>query len=807
VRALLAILLTATAAAQFPALDRILPRGGQRGTTVEVSLRGKQLASARELLIMPGGVTVEALEAKGEGKLRATLVLAPDAELGPRAIWVRTACALTNLGTFHVGALPEVAEVEPNGTPGEAQVIALGSTVSGVAANEDVDLYTFEGSAGARVSVELEGQRLGDRLFDAAVAVLDARGFTLDSCDDSALGRQDPALTVVLPEDGRYTVQVRESAYRGADDCYYRLHVGTFPRPQAVLPLGGRAGEELELRLLWSDGHVETTRSTLPAPRSSGGWVPSSVSAASIVTDAGVSPTPAWFRVSDLDNVFEVEPNVAWAEATSFTAPAALNGVLQQQRDLDRFRFIAKKGEVWMLVVHARSLRTPVDPVLSVFYADGRHIKSNDDEGGPDSRLEFKAPEDGEFVLQVRDHLMRGGPAFAYRVEVQRPRPSLAVGIGGQRPQVAVPQGGRTVITLNVDRERYGGPVDLTLADLPPGVTAAVAQVPGGVNTVSVVFEAAPEAALASALVRVDAAAPERELTGSLLHPVELVTGNNQRVFWAHTLDRLPLAVTDPAPIALEVAPPGVPLPRGGRVHLDVNLSRAEGFKGTVALRILGLPPGVNTTRELGLDGDAIQGRFDLDASGDARKGKWSVVVSAVVKGPNGSLTVASTPVPLEITGPLLTFKAEPVSVDRGQGAEMFVEVERGERFAGQATVDLVNLPHQVTSQTRTVDVGTESLVFPLATTGESPIGKHNGLQFTARIALPEGEVLQGLAAAELRVQKPAPAPAKVVEASAPKPEPKKKEKKEKKEKRPPTRLEKLRAEHAERLKEGEGER
>ena len=88
-RALLAILVAGTAAAQFPKLDRVLPRGGQRGTTVEVTLVGTHLATARDLLISPGGVSVEALEPDGNSKLRARLVLAPDAELGPRAVWVR----------------------------------------------------------------------------------------------------------------------------------------------------------------------------------------------------------------------------------------------------------------------------------------------------------------------------------------------------------------------------------------------------------------------------------------------------------------------------------------------------------------------------------------------------------------------------------------------------------------------------------------------------------------------------------------------------------------------------------------------
>lgn len=801
---LAAPVLTASAAAQFPSLELVLPRGAQRGTEVELTLHGKHLASARELVFEPGGLTVSGLEAQ-DTLLKAKVTIDGETTLGARAVWVRTAGGLTNLGTFHVGALKEITEAEPNGTREEAQAITLETTINGVANNEDVDLYAFEGKAGTRVSVEVEGQRLGARLFDPALAVFDPRGFSIGSCDDSALGRQDPALTVVLPEDGTYVVQVRESAYRGDDRCRYRLHVGTFPRPFAVMPMGGRLAEVLEVEMLSEDGHVERTQVTLAAARPHGGWVPQDVAAVHVETPAGIAPTPSWMRVGDLDNVLEAEPNWEWAKLESFEAPAALNGVLGSERDVDRFKFVGKKDETWIFAVHARSLRTPVDPVLSVFRANGQHLKSNDDQGGPDSLLEWQVPEDGEFVVQVRDHLMRGGPAFAYRIEMQRPSASITVGIDGDRPQVAIPQGGSTTINLNIERQRFGGSVDMILEGLPAGVTAQLPQVPQGINSVPIILSAAADAPATSALLPLSAKATDGDIHGGLYHPVELVEGGNNRIYWSHTIDRLPIAVTDPAPIAISVAPPGVPLPRGGRVPLIVNVERREGFEGNVTLRVPYMPPGVNTSRQLQVGKDATTGQFDLDAAGDARKGTWQLVIAADCEGPHGRVTVASALITLEVTDPLLTFVAEPVSVDQGQGGEMFVTVTRGPQFAGEATVEMVNLPHQVASEVRTVDASTESLVFPITTTGESPVGKHNALQFSARVQLPGGEVLQGLTAAELRVQQPAPAPVKVAEASAKKEEPRPEPKPEEKPAKPPTRLEKLRAEHAARL-EGKGE-
>ena len=59
------------------------------------------------------------------------------------------------------------------------------------------------------------------------------------SANATLLG-QDAACSVVVPADGKYVIQVRDSAYGGNGACAYRLHVGTFPRPLAVVPAGGK---------------------------------------------------------------------------------------------------------------------------------------------------------------------------------------------------------------------------------------------------------------------------------------------------------------------------------------------------------------------------------------------------------------------------------------------------------------------------------------------------------------------------------------------------------------------------------------
>ncbi len=63
------------------------------------------------------------------------------------------------------------------------------------------------------------------------------------------------------PKAGKYRVLIRDSAFGGNGESYYRLHIGTFPRPIAVVPPGQKPGENLAATLvhLTGEGNAMTT--------------------------------------------------------------------------------------------------------------------------------------------------------------------------------------------------------------------------------------------------------------------------------------------------------------------------------------------------------------------------------------------------------------------------------------------------------------------------------------------------------------------------------------------------------------------
>ncbi len=62
-----------------------------------------------------------------------------------------------------------------------------------------------------------------------------------------------------------------------------------------------------------------------------------------------------------------------------------------------------------------------------------------DDSFGPDSFFRFQAPEDAEYVIWLIDQLGKGGPDYAYRIEVTPVVPQLVMTTNAEQ----IPAGNR----------------------------------------------------------------------------------------------------------------------------------------------------------------------------------------------------------------------------------------------------------------------------------------------------------------------------------------------------------------------------
>jgi len=772
--ALLALALAATPArAASPSLAAVRPPGGQRGTEVEVNFTGARLADAKEVLVYEPGVTTTKLVVVNDGHVKATLKIAPDARLGLRDLRLRTATGLSELRTFSVGALKEVSEVEPNNEFTKPQPVALNSTVNGVAENEDVDYFAVTAKKGDRITAEVEGIRLGVTQFDPFVAILDAKRFELASSDDAALMWQDGLASVVAPEDGTYVVLVRESAYAGNANCLYRLHVGTFPRPTATVPCGGKVGEVVAVRWVGDvSGETTTTVTLPPRPERDFGLV---------AQDArGTAPYPNAFRLSPFGNAVEAEPNDDHATANPFVPPLALNGVIGKPGDVDHFAFKATKGQAYDVRVFARQLRSPLDPVLYLGAKGGGAMVGNDDAVGPDSYFRFSAPADGEFVVWINDHLKKGGPDYAYRIEVSPVAPRLALSVpnegiarGTGTVAVAVPRGNRQAVLVNAARNDFGGELAVAATGLPAGVAFEADAMAASVGTYPVLFSAAADAPPAAALASLAGKPtdPKVIVPSEFSQTVELVNGQNNVAVWTRTVDTLAVAVTDEAPYSIEVVEPKVPLVRGGSMGLKVVATRKPGFTAPIAVSLPWNPPGVGSAGGVSIPEKQTEAVIPVNADGGAELRTWKVVVNGSSNVPTGPLMVSSRLTKLTVAPQFLTLAFQAASVEQGKEVDMAVKVNKAVDFPGEAKVTLVGLPNKVTTDVKTVTKDTTDLVFHLKTDKTSPAGNHANL-FCQVVVTKDGEpIVHKLGTGQLRIDVPLP-PTPHAPAAAPAPAP-----------------------------------
>ena len=819
---LLAVLvLTITAAsaqAVSPAVRGIKPVGGRRGTEVVVSLTGQRLADTREILFYGPGIEATHIDAGEDGAVTATFRIAPDAPLGLHDFRLVTATGISTLRTFSVGALEEVTEAEPNNDFAHPQPIAMNVTVNGVADKEDVDYYAVQAKKGDRITAEVEGIRLGLTLFDPYVAIFDARRFELASGDDSALIWQDGLASVVAPEDGTYIVAARESAYAGNANCLYRLHVGNFPRPTATIPSGGKVGESVTVRWIGDVLGETTTSVTLPsaADRTFG-----------LVAhdDSGTAPYPNAFRLSPFGNILEAEPNDSPETATPFAPPVALNGVIGAAGDVDHYAFPARKGQVYEVRVFARQVRSPLDSVLAIAAKGGGRVAGNDDSGGPDSYVRFTAPKDGEFVVSVADHLRKGGPDYAYRVEVGPVRPKLTLSTPNESPRrgtgtmaIAVPRGNRQAILINAARADFRGDLALAASGLPEGVGFEAEPMVGGNAVLPVLFTAAADAPVAATLAKVSGKPtdPALEIPCEFTSTAELVLGQNNNPFWTRTVDTLAVAVTEEAPFSIDVVEPKVPIVRGGSMDLKVVATRKPGFTAPIALALPWNPPGITSKAGVVIPEGKDEAVVLLNANNGADLKTWKVVVNGTYteppatpppagaprRGPGaGRLTVSSRLAKLTVAAPFLALKLEAVSVEQGKDVDLPVKVEALAPFPGEAQVKLVGLPHKVTTEPAVLTKDTTEIVFHLKTDPTSPRGEAKTLACEVIITQDGEPILHNLGSGRLRIDAPlapkkdAPRPAPTVATAGKAEAPAK----------PLSRLEKLRLERQERLKAAEG--
>jgi len=482
-------------------IESVLPRTAQRGTMLDVTIRGTQLVEPEEITFYrPGikctaiGAVVPILAESGkpiryglahggvvDEEVRCRFEVADDCPLGEHPFHLRRKTAITQIGAIHVTPFTVVDEAERGLHSNDTLATALplteqhsrSVTVRGFikqVAVPDVDVYRVAVLKGQRVSVEVDvvritDMRIGASEVDIMARVLDEKGKELASGDDSPMHLQDPIVAAIAPEHGYVYIEVKQSTYTpfngtwlGLGGIPYNLHVFPNAGALAAYPAGALVGSNPVVQFLMEGGQQAMAQKF---PDMAGPF-----------ERYNNTPSPLILRASPYDNVLEAVPTPAQLQAAEKAKqppaptkveklPIALNGVIAKPGEVDAFRVSVKKGERWRVRSFASALGTPLDPVMRIRPIDkdgvpGPVEMEGDDctpperdifghyprSGGGfkdvlDPSLIWSPKADGDYAIEITDNSGLGGPTSVYRIEIEPASDGICAVLFWQGLQVA----------------------------------------------------------------------------------------------------------------------------------------------------------------------------------------------------------------------------------------------------------------------------------------------------------------------------------------------------------------------------------
>jgi hypothetical protein len=455
------------------------------------------------------------------------VTLAADAEPGVRELRLETPRGVSNPLAFCVGRLPEfrAKEAEPTFEPRDflqglirqpprtETPITLPAVVNGQILLREPDMlglsperstfgaadrYRFEARKGQQLVIAVSARELIPYLadavpgwFQATLALYDAKGKEL-AYDDDYRFHPDPVLFFKVPEDGQYTIEIKDAIYRGRPDFVYRISLGELPFITSVFPLGGRAGTATTVKL--SGWNLPTDTLTIEAKDMTPGMRPLSVRKGEMISNS----MP--FVVDTLPECVEQEPNDSTQAAQAVTLPVIVNGRIDRAGDWDVFRFEGRAGQQVIADVCARRLESPLDSVLELFDASGKRLAFNDDHEDKsdglrthhaDSLINFTLPAEGTYYVRLGDAQHHGGSEYAYRLRLSAPRPDFELRV---TPSCLNTIAWRlnTLAVFALRKDGFNGEITLRFKDDPDGLALDGALIPEGQDQVRLTLTTAP---------------------------------------------------------------------------------------------------------------------------------------------------------------------------------------------------------------------------------------------------------------------------------------------------------------------------
>ncbi|MCA9125008.1 MAG: PPC domain-containing protein [Planctomycetaceae bacterium] len=642
-----------------PSVSYTLPSAVRPGQTTELTLHGAKLDDPLQIWtsfpakveIVPG-----AADAKDQKSRVCKVTIDSAVPVGIGGIVVGSPTGVSDVALVMIDDLASAADNGANHAIDKAQVVTIPAAIDGTADGTSFDFYKFVGKKDQRISLEVVAARVGTTL-DSVVRLLRPDGSELMLVDDDESVGADSRLSLMLPADGDYFIELHDNQYRGGGR--YRLRVGDFPLVSVPYPLGGRLGS--------------TAQFHFAGPASEGAApvvlrIPDEVTSGRLSVAAkfpsGTSSGLGTIVASSLPEATEAEPNDSAKVATPVTIPAAVNGHFHSEGDRDFYTFAAMKDQSLSFRAVSRSLGSPSLLYMRLFDGTDKQLAETKVDDNAEWTLNHKFPADGMYCLMVEDLLRRGGPPHAYRVEIE-PTPGFSLAIKNDkdtRLQFNAPvNNGALALVVQCNRSGYDGAVDLSLENDSVGLRLLNPTIPAKAKEHRLLI-AVPENATAGSLdpIRIvgTATVNDRPHTAVVETVTTLRAKRPQLTFppeWMNGLVSVVVGGNLDSFYAVKPAAPIVAFDKAsGQATIALNLERTnKDFKEAITVMVEDLPGGFSSTVKADKD------TYNVTVTGpkDAADGTHAIRIVSYGEF-KGQGMLAVNEIPLEIKAPAATAAA-----------------------------------------------------------------------------------------------------------------------------------------------------
>ncbi|MDB5348341.1 MAG: putative subtilase-type serine protease precursor [Schlesneria sp.] len=496
----------------FPIATVAYPLAIQRGTTANVTLAGFNVDG-----LQPVPVTIPG-DQPGEW----------------RHVSFKRPGAFSGFSTVEIATSPQFLELEPNNTAEQANRVEFGHDINGrLDQPGDVDRFLFAAKKDQSATFIGITRQQGSP-SDLNFRILNKDGGQVAAAEDT--GTSEGTVAFKAPADGDYVLVVEDLNHRGGSEHAYRIEVTTAPAQFALatsldtfnIPVGGNVMATVTATRKGYAGPIELSATNLPP----------GVTASKSVIGAGRNDAvitlqaPPEFAAGDLFGISIV--GTARIGEADVTVPAEIGGVLKARNNNMRWTPAPLSSYVATSAAPAPGFTWRVEPNEVVFGKDlSAKVKligsraagfeeavvvaiappqnglpagvtvavKNIDKGQTEAEIVISANNQaplGDFTAGLTGTLKQGDKTatqgLALRLKLAPPMTIKLDPAGGK-----IAKSGELVIKAIVERNpAFTGAVNVTLQNLPAGVTAAVAMIPADQSSVDLKLVATAEAAAAN---------------------------------------------------------------------------------------------------------------------------------------------------------------------------------------------------------------------------------------------------------------------------------------------------------------------